>query len=596
MGTKGTKKMPRIAKSELPLSGHGTDGVDRDAVGVITPSGRFTNLDPVKLRGGYYTPEPVADWLAAWAIRDKSNTVLEPSCGDGNLLTAAARRLLALKAARPKVGKQIQGVELSSIEAHAARGRIASLLGKVCPEVVQVDDFFGWWSKAQHDVSGYDVVIGNPPFIRYQAFPEPARSRAMDLMAQAGLKANKLTNMWVPFVVASIEALKPGGRLALVIPAELLQVTYAGQLRRFLTSRFEHVGLVSCNELFFDGAEQEVLLLLAEGALDATCPTNDCRVAFIEQETVQNVIDSDPIKLLATADEKHVCGDTEKWLKYFLDNREIEFMRELRGSDCTRNLSEFAEVDVGVVTGKNKFFVLRKSEVFSHGLEGATVPLVSRSAHLRGAIIDRAEWERLNEADERVHLLNLHAGSPTLSKTQAKYVAWGEEEAFHQGYKCSIRSPWYKVPSAWVPDGFLFRQIYDFPRLVSNECGATATDTIHRLSVKGCDKNELIASTYTYLTAASAEIEGRSYGGGVLELEPTEAERLLVPCALSHAVSLAEADDIFRRKGMDCLLEENARRVLINALGLSAADVIMLKGIWSKMRDRRFSRGKSKAR
>ena len=562
---------------------------------VITPTGRFTNLDPVKLRGGYYTPEAVAAWLAEWGIRKASDTVLEPSCGNGNLLVAAVERLLALGASRRSVGKQLQGVELSSIEANTARSRLAEALKSVGPDVVQVSDFFGWWSQSRVVTPGYDVVIGNPPFIRYQAFPEPARSRAMDMMAQAGLKANKLTNIWVPFVVAAIEALKPGGRLALVIPAELLQVTYAGQLRRFLTSRFQHVGLVSCNELFFEGAEQEVLLLLAEGALGSTNPANDCRVAFVEQATVKQVVESDPVALIAAAEEKHVCGDTEKWLKYFLNSREIEFMRELRNGDVTRNLSEFAEVDVGVVTGKNKFFVLRNSELLSLGLRRSVVPLVSRSAHLRGAVLDQAEWEELSQADERVHLLNICASSSMLSKDEAKYVTWGEGEEFHLGYKCSIRSPWYKVPSAWVPDAFLFRQIYDFPRLVSNDCGATATDTIHRLTVNGCDRTELIASSYTYLTAASAEIEGRSYGGGVLELEPTEAERLLVPYELNHALPLEEADTFIRSKGMEGLLEENARRVLIGGMGLSQHDVAMLKAIWDKMRQRRFARGKSRS-
>ena len=49
---------------------------------------------------------------------------------------------------------------------------------------------------------------------------------------------------------------------------------------------------------------------------------------------------------------------------------------------------------------------------------------------------------------------------------------------------------------------------------------------------KGENPRAVIANTYTYLTAASAEIEGRSHGGGVLELEPTEAERLLMPAKL----------------------------------------------------------------
>ncbi len=66
-------------------------------------------------------------------------------------------------------------------------------------------------------------------------------------------------------------------------------------------------------------------------------------------------------------------------------------------------------------------------------------------------------------------------------------------------------------PSVWVPDGFAFRQIYDFPLMVLNSSGATSTDTIHRMRSHGAKPERLIANTYTWLTAASAEIEGRSF-------------------------------------------------------------------------------------
>ena len=58
----------------------------------------IADADNQKLRGGYYTPEVIAQFLADWAIQNASEEVLEPSCGDGALLDAAARRLLALGA------------------------------------------------------------------------------------------------------------------------------------------------------------------------------------------------------------------------------------------------------------------------------------------------------------------------------------------------------------------------------------------------------------------------------------------------------------------------------------------------------------------
>src|SRR5713226_9047852 len=68
--------------------------------------------DAAKLRGGYYTPDRVAKFLAQWAIHDSDAQVLEPSCGDGEVVAAAAKRL----------GKKghVTGIELFEEEAAKA--------------------------------------------------------------------------------------------------------------------------------------------------------------------------------------------------------------------------------------------------------------------------------------------------------------------------------------------------------------------------------------------------------------------------------------------------------------------------------------------
>jgi adenine-specific DNA-methyltransferase len=146
------------------------------------------------------------------------------------------------------------------------------------------------------------------------------------------------------------------------------------------------------------------------------------------------------------------------------------------------------------------------------------------------------------------------------------------------------------VPSVWTPDGFVFRQIYDFPRMVLNQAEATSTDTIHRLTCKAAKPEQVISNTYTWLTAASAEIEGRSYGGGVLELEPTEAERLLMPAKLNGAMPLTECDRLTRAGRLNDVLEENARIILMGHMGLPSGECDLLRRIWEKMRDRRLAR------
>jgi adenine-specific DNA methylase len=254
-------------------------------------------------------------------------------------------------------------------------------------------------------------------------------------------------------------------------------------------------------------------------------------------------------------------------------------------------LSQFGSVDVGVVTGKNAFFVVNGSQVQEWQLRDYVLPLAARAAHLSGAIFDQMEWMDLAKGGERVYLLQLgNEARHRLPKRALQYVVTGEDNAYDKGYKCSIREPWYSVPSVWAPDAFLFRQIYDFPRVIVNNAGVTCTDTIHRMTVRGGIADAVAAMCFTSLTAASAEIEGRSYGGGVLELEPTEAERLLVPASVSPALRLSEIDSLIREGRLAEVLEINDKRILGDHLGLSVRDRGHLRSAWETMRERRLSR------
>ena len=549
---------------------------------------KTTNID--KLRGGYYTPSAVADWLCNWAIRNKSDSVFEPSCGEGVFLRAAGNRLLELGVSKNKLGNSLQGVELVGKEADSAKvGFVDHFKTKTAPNI-ETSDLFQWLLK--NPDKQFDVAVGNPPFIRYQNFPDPSRALAMTMMEKHGLKPNKLTNIWVPFVVAATTRIRPGGRIAMVVPAELLQVSYAGQLRMFLVDQFRRIEIVTCNEMFFKGAEQEVVLLLAEEKLDKLSPANRCQINMSEFPSVAAMLNSSVPREYKT--KKYIQHDTEKWLKYFLTAREIDFMREVRKAPNVTELRAHASVDVGVVTGKNEFFVKSQKEILANGLQDYILPLVGRSAQLEGATFSVKDFKALVEKNGRIYLFYVPTGaSSSLPKEVRRYIAMGEAEKFHEGYKCSIRLPWFTVPTVWKPDCFLFRQIYDFPRVVLNQTNATSTDTIHRMT---CNKAPALvaASVYTYLTAASAEIEGRSYGGGVLELEPTEAERLLVPMVLGGGLPLKEIDVCIRDGGLESVLAENDRLILKKQMGFTNTECNILKEIWTRMKTRRWMRGKKR--
>src|SRR3546814_559491 len=130
-----------------------------------------------KLRGGYYTPDAVAQFLARW-VGEGAGRLLEPSCGDGAVL-----RHLAAGPSSLTVGIERLPSEAQKAKSHPGSHVIAS-------------DFFHWFRESQH--GQWDGVAGNPPYIRFGHWPEEDRKEAMKLMSDAGLKPSRLTNAWVP--------------------------------------------------------------------------------------------------------------------------------------------------------------------------------------------------------------------------------------------------------------------------------------------------------------------------------------------------------------------------------------------------------------
>jgi hypothetical protein len=90
-----------------------------------------------------------------------------------------------------------------------------------------------------------------------------------------------------------------------------------------------------------------------------------------------------------------------------------------------------------------------------------------------------------------------------------------------------------------------------FHRVILNEAEVVTTDTIYRGRMHAAydgRAQDLVAGFHNSLTLLLAELEGRTYGGGVLELVPSEISRLAVPM-LSTNGHLASFDAVSRSTG-----------------------------------------------
>lgn len=539
-----------------------------------------------KLRGGYYTPQLIADFLAQWAIQSPEATVLEPSCGDGNLLLSAAETLKS-KGARPsEIAKNIHGIEIDKGEAQKAAARLLERGIQSDNSLIEVGDFFNYCKNHLNDKRLFDAVIGNPPFIRYQHFLEEHRQPAFELMARVGLKSNRLTNAWVPFLLASSLLLNKRGRLAMVIPAELLQVKYAASLRRFISDYYSRVTLITFRTLVFNDIQQEVVLLLGERG-----EGKDAGIRTIELDDVTDLSSYDHAEV-GREEVKPMDHSTEKWTQYFLHTQDIELLRKVKEHPELTYSDKVIDVDVGVVTGLNKFFVLSKGQAQEEGLAPYTQRIVGRSGHLKGVIFSEADWIANTEKQFPSYLLMPpNVAFDDLPELIKAYVLKGEGEGVNKGYKCSIRNRWYIVPSVWTPDAFMLRQVHAYPKIILNQAGATCTDTIHRVKfLNGKDGHTVAAAFLNSLTFAFAEVVGRSYGGGVLELEPNEAEELPMSFVGAEKLDLDQIHTLLLDEKIDEVLNITDRILLVDGLGLTLKDAKRLRNVWKTLRDRRINR------
>src|SRR6266516_2397273 len=527
-----------------------------------------------KIRGGYYTPNPIADFLARWAIQTPTTRVLEPSCGNGILLESAIETLFSLGAEKTTIENLVQGIELDPQEAQKASERTHELNDLQLAHI-DIGDFFTYCQTYLFEDRLFDAIIGNPPFIRYQNFPENQRAMAFYLMQRAGLHPNRLTNSWVPFLVAATLLLKKTGRLAMVIPAELLQVNYAAELRYFLSQRYSYITLITFKKLVFDGIQQEVVLLLGERN-----GSEHTGIRTIELEGIDDLV-SYEYTAFSVEKLKEMDHSTEKWTMYFLEEEELQLLRTLKANPMLTIADRAIDVDVGIVTGLNDFFVLTEQQVEKYALRPYTQRIVGRSAHLPGVRFTDSYWIANVEKQSPAFLLRPpDVPFYCLPDELKEYITSGEEKGLNKGYKCRIRNRWYVVPSVWIPHAFMLRQVHSYPKIILNDADATCTDTIHRVKLRnGTPAKTVTAAFLNSLTFAFSEVIGRSYGGGVLELEPNEAEILPLPLAGADTLDLNELYRLLRAGDICSVLNITDDVLLRRGMGLSIEETQMLRSI-----------------
>jgi adenine-specific DNA-methyltransferase len=538
-----------------------------------------------KARGAFFTPPAIADYFAEWAVGDDSSArVLDPSCGDGVFLLAASRRLAQLGCTRKALRDQVYGVDPHRPSLKQAERNLGS---EHLDATLLARDFFSLATPAQLGcpLPEMDAVIGNPPFVRYQHHAGAARKLSAGAALAQGVRLSGLASSWAALLVHACAFLKPEGRLAMVLPAELLTVHYAEPIRRWLRQRFAAVHLVMFERLQFADALEKVVLVVAHGS-------GGC-----EAFSLYPVPDADDLCRLRPFDHFNVTPANEgKWTDLLLTIPQRQAFNRVLSTRFVP-LESYGPPELGTVTGSNDYFTLSESVRQHFGIEEHHLRRISPpgTRHFRGTSFTERDWRELRDQGQRVWLL---APDEPLSRGLRRYLTHGEAMGVPEAYKCRVRTPWWRPPAVSPPDLFFTYMSHRYPRLIRNSARVTFVNSMHgvrlRRGLPPITRSALPLVALNSITMLGAEVYGRSYGGGVLKMEPREAADLPVPApaALADAwkVLQHERERLERElaRGLWTGVVKRIDEVLADVLRLRPSDVNEIREAAQELRRRRL--------
>jgi adenine-specific DNA-methyltransferase len=514
-----------------------------------------------KVLGAFYTADPVARFLVRWAVRKADDTILDPSCGDGVFLQAAAEHIRRLGNPRP----QIWGVDVDAAALRASHARSSEL------NLLQ-GSFF---SLRAGDLPPITTVVGNPPFIRYQTFNGKQREDALRCASAAGVELPKLCSSWAPFIVHAATFLTRGGRLGMVAPSELIHAQYAREVLRFLLRRFGRITVRMFQKKMFQDLSEDTVLLLCED-FGQPCDWFSITPATSIEDARSDETHTVPVDIEAIRSGVH------RLTRYLLPAKARHLYEGIATQRGVVRLGDAADVGIGYVTGCNDYFHLTINEAKAWRVPSRYLtPAVMSLGDFRGTVFRRSDWDELVASGRKTHLLQIQElKAEELPTGLARYIAHGKERRVTEHFKCRVRDTWFSVPHVRVGHAFLSYMSGSSPKLVRNGSRFVAPNTLHVVRFAS-DRHwkPFVAGWHSSLTRLSCEIEGHPLGGGMLKLEPSEAERVLIALPYPKDTNdlVAELDSLLRGDDSSAAQELADSSVLRRRLGLSKSECMVLR-------------------
>ncbi len=464
----------------------------------------------------FFTPKPIACFMNNWVLGGGSSAIFDPAFGLGAFAENAPEDVA------------FSGMEIDT--------RIIECYRSSFPEskvVITNDNYLLQYGDV------YDNIVCNPPYLKFQKF-EQKETVLKHFEKKYGIRLSGYTNIASAFLVKSILELRPGGRLAYIMPIEFLNTGYGRQIKELLIHRkhFFAIIKIECETEAFPDATTSLCILL----YDSSKRYND--LSFI---TIHRLEELEEDSLLETARlvSYNDLRINEKWMPLFDkcdDNPKVS-------SRFAARLSLYGHFSRGIATGSNGFFVLKKSTIDRLNLpSNECSPCITKSAQITKTIIVQEDFDQLSTADAPDNLFTV--GSKHYRQA-GEYISFGEKTGVNNGYITRNRTPWYKMEKR-LPAPILLnvfsRGGYKVIRNMSNVQSLTSFHCFYPNMFGELRVNALFLYLFSDIGHRILASSIRKYGNNLDKFEPNDLNEAIVPSeAFLDSIPSAKIEACYRK-------------------------------------------------
>jgi hypothetical protein len=242
-----------------------------------------------------------------------------------------------------------------------------------------------------------------------------------------------------------------------------------------------------------------------------------------------------------------------KWTSSLVNSASVDAISSLFHDEYFVDLEHWGDTTLGMVTGNNKYFMLSPQRADELGLGSDELLPMSPpgSAHLRGLSLTKRALSKLGEDGKSIYLF--YPGQQP-SAAASHYIEAGHKAGVDTAYKCRVRKTWFQVPLLPPADLLLTCMNADTPRLTANEAKVRHLNSVHgvylRSQYRSLGRDILPLASLNSVSLLHAEMVGRAYGGGILKIEPKEADVWAMPSPALVSGCAEELRKVKRRVAM----------------------------------------------